>query len=123
MTALVQVPDMQLVPVLASYQQLWNDAVFHHIRGAPFRGDHRVVSQVPPEIVGELLRTAILFPWPLQLERIRIHQENSAGSISIRRTERAPIDTVRTTVDGVRGGIAGFLDELLRLNHLHNLRL
>ena len=40
-------------------------AVFHHIGRPPFRGHHRVMSQVPPKIVSQLLRAAILFPLTL----------------------------------------------------------
>src|SRR5215467_14736447 len=121
MTTLVQVPDMNLVTVLAGQQQLWIDAIFYHIRSAPFGRNHRVVSQVPPQIVSQLLWAAILFPRPLQLKRVRIHQENASRAVSASRSECAPVDGVRSTMKCMRRRVAGLLYELVRLNHLHTL--
>src|SRR6267142_263310 len=78
---------------------------------------------MPPEIIGELLWTAILFPWPLKLKRIRVHQENAARAVSAGRAQRAAIDAIGAAMNGVRRCVAGFFDELFRLNHLHDLRL
>ena len=121
--ALVDVPDVQLVAVLARQQQLGVHAVLDHVRRAPFGGDHRVVPEVPPEVVGQLLRAAVLLPLALQLERLRIHQEDAARTVAGRRPERAPIHAVGTAMDRVGGGVAGLPDELLGLDHLHDLRL
>ncbi len=68
--ARVQVKDVDLVAVFAAQQQLGNDAVLHHVGSAPFGGDHDVMPQMPPEIVSQLLRTAVLFPGSFQLKRI-----------------------------------------------------
>src|ERR1700761_664827 len=106
MTSLVQVPDMNLVAILAGQQQLRVGAVLDHVRRTPFRGDHGVVSEVPPEVVGELLRAAILFPGSLQFEGVSVHQENAARAVSAGRPECAAIDTVRSTVNGMRRGVA-----------------
>src|ERR1700761_1099973 len=100
MTSLVKVPDMNLVAILAGQQQLRIGTVLDHVRRAPFRGDHGVVSEVPPEVVGELLRAAILFPGPLQFESVRVHQENATGAVSAGRTECAAIDAIWSTVNG-----------------------
>src|SRR6516225_10164198 len=67
MTALVQVPDVNLITILATQQQLRVDAVFYHVRRAPFGRNHRVVSQVPPEVVSQLLWATMLFPGSFQL--------------------------------------------------------
>src|SRR5438270_12060944 len=107
MTALVEVPDMNLVAVLAGEQQLGVDPAFHHVRSAPFGRDHRVVSKVPPEIVSQVLWTTILFPRPLQLKRVRVHQENATGAVSIGRSECAPVDGVRSTMKRMGGRVAG----------------
>src|SRR5579862_3608418 len=123
MAALVQIPNMNLVTVLASQQQLRVDAIFHHVRSAPFRRDHRVVSEVPPEIVSQLLGATILFPRPFQLKGVRVHQENASGTVSASRTEGASVDRVRSTMKGVRRRVAGLLDELFGFDHLYNLRL
>src|SRR6516225_7363581 len=123
MTALVQVPDMNLVAVLASQQQLRVDAVFYHVRRAPFGGNHRVMSQVPPEVVCQLLWATILFPGTLQLKRVRVHQENATGAVSASRSECAPVNAVRSTMKRVGRRVASLLYELFGLDHLHNLRL
>src|SRR5215471_2668091 len=123
MTALVQIPDMDLVAVFAGEQQLRVNAIFHHVRSAPFGGNHRVVPEVPPKIVSQVLWATILFPGSLQLKRIRIHQENASGAVSVGGSERTPVDGVRATMKCVRRSVAGLLDEFLRLDDLHNLRL
>src|SRR5579862_6080540 len=123
MAALVQIPNMNLVTVLASQQQLRVKAIFHHVRSAPFGRNHRVVSEVPPEIVSELLWATILFPRPFQLKRVRVHQENASRAVSASRSESASVDVVRPAMKGVRRRVAGLLDELFGLDHLHNFRL
>src|SRR5437588_10316311 len=103
MTAFVQVPDMHLVPVFAGQQQLRVDAILHHVRSAPFGRDHCVVSKVPPEIVSQVLWTTIFFPPPLQLKRVRVHQENTAGAVPVGRSECTAVDGVWSTMKGMRG--------------------
>src|ERR1700759_1438954 len=123
MASLVQVPDVNLVAIPAGQQQLWVDAVLDHVRRAPFRGNHCVVAQVPPEVVGELLRAAILFPGALQFEGVSIHQKNATGAISAGRTECAAIDAIWSTVNGMRCAVAGLAGELFGLDHLHDFGL
>src|ERR1700756_1465158 len=123
MTSLVQVPDMNLVAILAGQQQLRIGAVLDHVRRTPFRGDHGVVSEVPPEVVCELLRAAIMFPGPLQLEGVSVHQENATRAVSAGRSEGAPIDAVRSTVNGMRRRVASLAREFFGLDHLHDLGL
>src|SRR6516165_2462348 len=109
MTALVEVPDMNLVAVLAAQQQLRVDAVFYHVRSAPFGRNHRVVSEVPPEVVSQLLWAPVPFPGALQLEGVCVHQENATGAVTASRPECAPVDAVRSTMKGVGRRVAGFL--------------
>src|SRR3546814_19847336 len=52
-----QIPDMQLVAILAAKQQFGVEAVLAHVRLAPFSGDNGFVSEMPPQIVGEMLRS------------------------------------------------------------------
>src|SRR5690349_20260259 len=107
MASLVQVPDMNLVPVLAGQQQLRVNALFHHVGRAPFGGNHRVVSQMPPEVVRQLLGAAILLPLALQLERVRVHQENATGAVSASRSKRTSIDAVWSAMNRMGRGVAG----------------
>jgi hypothetical protein len=121
--ALVEVPDVQLVTVLAGEEQLGVDAVLHHVRRAPFGGDHGVVPEVPPEVVRQVLRPALLLPLPLQLERLGIHQEDAAGAVAAGRPERAPVHAVGTAVNRVRRRVSRLADEFLGLDDLHDFRL
>src|SRR5215468_8305245 len=123
MTALVQVPDVNLVAVLAGQQQLRVYTVFYHVWRPPFGGDEGVVPQVPPEVIGQLLWATILFPRALQLKCVRIHQENATRGVSGRRSECAPVNAVWSTMKCVGRSVTGFLCELLGLDHLRNLRL
>src|SRR4051794_38091949 len=123
MATLVQIPDMNLVAVLSSQQQFGVGAVFHHVRRAPFGRNHRVVPQVPPEVVSQLLRATILFPRTLQLECVRIHQENAAGAVSASGSECASVNAIWSAMNCVRRGVSSLPDELFGLDHLHNLRL
>src|SRR5258708_29280092 len=118
MASLVQVPDMNLVAVLAGQQQLRVDTVFHHVWRAPFGGNHRVVPQVPPEVVCQLLWATILFPLALQLERVRVHQENATGAVSASRPERTSIDEVCHAMNSVGRGVSGLLAELFGFDYL-----
>src|SRR5580765_4716357 len=114
---------MDLVAVLAGQQQLRVDTVFYHVRRAPFGRNHRVVSQLPPEVVSQLLWATILFPGALQVKRVRVHQEDATRAISASRPEGAPVDAVWSTMKCMRRRIAGLLYKLFGLDHLHNLWL
>ena len=89
---------------------------------APLAGDHHVVPEVPPEVVGQLLRSAILLPLARDVEALVIHQEDAAGAVAVRRAERADVDGVRAAVDGVRAAVAALRHQLVRLNRLDDLR-
>ena len=71
----------------------------------------------------KLLRATILFPLALQLKCVRVHQKNAAGAVSAGRSECAPIDAVGPAMNGMGRGVARLLDELFRLDHLHDFRL
>ena len=79
--------------------------------------------QVPPDVVGELLRSTIEFPSSRDVERFRIEDERAAGSVAVGRAQRAHEDAVGSAVHGVRRCIARALNECLRLDHLHDSRL
>ena len=84
-----------------------------------------MVSQpeMPPDVVGELLRPAIDLPPAANVERLRVQDERAAGAVAVGRAQRAHVDAVRSAVDRVRRGVAGALRQRLRLDHLHDLRL
>ena len=56
-------------------------AVLDHRRGAPLAADERVVPQVPPRVVGEVLRSAVLLPGADHVERAVVEEGDAAGSL------------------------------------------
>src|SRR3712207_8390198 len=51
-------PYTTLFRSTAREEDLRVEAGFYHVRSAPLAGDHGVVAQVPPEVVGEFLGPA-----------------------------------------------------------------
>jgi hypothetical protein len=118
----LQVPHVQRVPVLAGEQQFRVDAVLDHVRRSPLARDHRVVAEVPPEVIGEVLWTARLLPRAADLEGLRVHDEDAAGPVAVGRAERVEVDAVGAAVRRVQARVARLLRDLLRLDHLHQPR-
>ena len=69
--ALVQVPEMQPAAVLGAEQHLRDQPVLEGVGRAPFAGDHGVVAEMPPDIIGEVLRPAIHLPLAAHVEASR----------------------------------------------------
>src|SRR5580658_2290862 len=122
-TTLLQIPHMQRVPVAALQKNLRIHAGFHHVWRSPLAGNHGVLAQMPPEIVSEILRPTVDFPFPQNLKAVRIHDENSARSLSRSGAKRAAVDSFRTAMHRVRPAVARTFSEDAGLNHLDNLRL
>ena len=121
--ALGEIPEVQLAAVLAAEQHLGHQPVLERVGGAPFAGHHGVVAEMPPGVVGEVLRPAIDLPAPERLEALVIHHEHAARSLAILAAERRHVDAARPAMHGVRARIAGLLGDLLRLDHLDDLRI
>src|ERR1700722_7051121 len=79
------------------------------------------MSEVPPEVVSQILGAVAPFPRSLKLKCFCIYQEDAAGTVAAGRTERAAVDAVGATMNGVGRCVARLLNELLRLNHLYDL--
>src|ERR1700686_2286307 len=77
---LAQIPNMQRVTIAALQQNFGVHSLFDHVRRAPLAADERVISQVPPEVVTEILRSAIDFPLSQYVEALRIEDKNAARS-------------------------------------------
>src|SRR5690349_24619614 len=107
---------MQLVSVLAAEQQLRNDPGFDHFRRAPFGRDHDALTEVPPEVVSQLLRPAILLPCALYRKVVMVEHEHATRSVAVRRANRVDVDAVRSTVDGVRPTVASFTPDFVRVD-------
>src|SRR3954453_11833844 len=81
--ALVQVPEVQLVPVLPAEQHLGHEAVLEGSRQSPLARHHGVVAEVPPAVIGELLRSAVDLPASERLEVLGIYDEDAARRLSL----------------------------------------
>jgi hypothetical protein len=120
--AALEIPDVQPVAVLVTEQQLAHEPVLDHLRRAPLARDDGVVVEVPPEVVRELLRPAVVLPLALDREVVVVEQEDAAGTAALRVAERRDVDAVGTAVDGVGAAVARLARDLLGLDHLHELR-
>ena len=81
-----QIPDVQSAAVSAGEQMVRLQAGLDLIRYAPLACDQGVMAQMPPEIIGQLLRTAVDFPTPQDVELIMVQQKDPARASAIRRT-------------------------------------
>src|SRR5262245_4493361 len=80
-----QIPEMKMPAVLATQKHLRDQPVFYHVRCAPLTRDHRIVAKMPPEVIGQILRSAIHFPLAKHVEGLTIEQEDSSRPVPIRR--------------------------------------
>src|SRR5918992_4817578 len=113
---------MQTVTVAAAHEQLGIEPTLDHVGRSPFTGDERVVAEMPPEVVVELLVAALYLPAAERLEGLVVEHEDPAGGVAVDVAERTNIDAVRPAMHGVRAAVAGALGDHLRLNGLDDLR-
>src|SRR3712207_2478474 len=123
MTPTAQIPDVQLVTISALQEYLGVEPAFDHVRRAPLAGDHGVVAKVPPEVVGEVLRTALDLPAPKGLKALVIHHEDTARAIPVGGTESTSVDALRAAVYGVGAAVARAAVQLVGSDHLDDARL
>ena len=121
--ALVQIPEVQLAAVFGAEQDFRHEPVLERVGRAPFAGDHRVVAEMPPGVIGELLRPAVDLPAAERLEGLVVHEKNAAGRLALGVAERRDVDALRAAMDRVRARVAGLFGDLLRLDHLDDLRV
>src|SRR5579885_2802559 len=120
MAPFAQIPDVQRMAVLPAQQQVGNHAVFDHVRGAPLAGDGDVVTEMPPEVVGEVLRSAIDFPSPQHVEAFVIEQEDYSGTFTVRGPDRSDLHCIVSAMDGVRASLTVSLRHFLGLDHAND---
>ncbi len=87
--AFLQIPEVQSPAVLGAEQHFGDQPVLDCVGRAPLAGDQRIVAEVPPGIIGEILRPAIHLPLPEHVEALVIHQEETGAD-----ADRAQIDQV-----------------------------
>ena len=123
MAALAQVPQMQRVTVLAAEQQIGLHSIFDHFRRAPFAGDRNVVAEMPPEVVGQVLRSAVDLPAAEHVDALMVEQKESAGTVAVGSTQRAHIDRVGAAMNRMRPAVTGARGEFFGFDRLDDLRV
>src|SRR5262245_39339036 len=98
---------MQSAAVLGAEQNLRDQTVLKRIGRTPFTRHQRVVTQMPPSIIGQVLRTAIHLPLSAHLERLMVHEKNATGALTFAVTQGRYIDALGSAVHGVRSRITG----------------
>ena len=106
--AVAQVPDVHGWPYSRPSSISGIDAVLDHVRRAPLAGEHGVVAEVPPEVVGELLRAAVDLPGAQRVEASWSSRKHAAR----RRRRSAPpsarhVDARPARSGRVRPAVAG----------------
>ncbi len=99
--ALVEVPEVQPASIFAAEQDLRDEPVLERIGGSPFARHHGVVTEMPPEIIGQLLGTAVHLPLAENIEALGIEQEDAAGRLALGVAERVHIYSFGAAMDGV----------------------
>ena len=123
MAPAAQIPHMKGMAILSGQEQLGVDAILDHLRRTPFAGDERVPTQMPPEVVGEILRPAVQLPLSADLERFWIEHEDTARAFSVRRSDGVDIDPIRPAVRGVWSCVSRTFGDLVGFDHFDDARL
>ena len=122
MPTATQIPDMHLMSLLAAQEKVGLEPAFNHVGRAPFAGQQRVESQMPPKIIMQELRAPIYFPLAQDLERFAIQHENTPRAVAIGCSKRANVYAFRSTVDRVRTRIVSARKNFFRFDHFDDLR-
>src|SRR5882762_2368499 len=112
---------MDPMTILVREQIFRDDPVLELRRQRPFTCHHVVARQVPPEIIVQVLGSAIDFPAAEYFKRLAVHDEHARwpiGAILAAAAQRADVDTFRTAMDSVGPRVAGLLEYLLGLDDL-----
>src|SRR5215208_1022254 len=96
--ALPQVPEVQAMSVLTIEQQLGLNATADHVRRTPLAADQRVVAEVPPEVVVQVLLAPLDLPAAAHIEGVVVEDEDPTRPLAVGRAEGDDVDAVRTTV-------------------------
>src|SRR5207253_3719634 len=84
--------------------------------------NERVVTEMPPGVVGELLGPAIDLPLSADVEGFVVHEKNAAGRFALGIAERGDVNAFRSAMDRVRPRVAGFLGDFLGFEHPYDFR-
>src|SRR5579871_2930424 len=90
---------MEPMAVLTLHQTLETEPVLEHVGRAPLRRHRDVITEMPPEVVTEILRSALNLPLAEHVETLMVEQEESARTAAAGRPHGAGIDRVGTAVN------------------------
>ena len=121
--ALLEVPEVQVSPVLAGRHVVRVEARLVGLGDPELGRDHDVVPRLVPEVVVDPLVAAVGLPAPDHLERARVELCEAAAVASVLVAEHADHDLVAGhAVHGVRARVPGLGHHLLGLDHLLDRR-
>ena len=117
--ARLEVPEVDALPVATRLDVGGVKTGLIGIWLAELGRDEHVLARLVPEVVVERRRLAAVLPAALDLERLRVEDDEAAGTVAVGIAEHRDDDVVaRHAVDRVRSRIARLLDDLLGLDHL-----
>lgn len=94
---------MQRVAVLAIQQQFRDEAVLIHRGGAPLAGHGDVLTQMPPEVIGQALRSALTLPGTQHFEAFVVQQRDATRPVrTVSSAQAGQEHPVGTAVECVR---------------------
>jgi len=113
---------MHVPAVLLGHERLGDEPVLDQLGGPPLARQQHVVTEVPEEVVGQVLRAAIQLPPPLHGEAVVVEDEDAARALALLVAQRAQIDPLGAAVHGMHAGVAGLCQDLPGLDGLHEAR-
>src|SRR5215813_2748267 len=117
-----QIPDMNAAPILATEENLRFQPFLEGVGSPPFAGDHRVVAEMPPEVVGQVLWPPVHFPLSKHIEGFTIEQKDASWPASLLRSQSAHIDAFWPTMNGMGPGVSGAFHDFFRFDDLDDFR-
>ena len=120
-----EVPEVDPMAILVREQILRHDPVLVLRRQPPLARHHVVARQVPPEVIVEVLGSAVDLPAAQDIERLAVHDKDARRPVGaiLAAAERADVDAFGAAMDRVRPRVAGLFQDLLGLDDLVNFRL
>src|SRR6266436_5626075 len=97
-----QIPEVDPMAVLVREKILRHDPVLELRRQPPLARYHVVARQVPPEIIVQVLGSAIDLPAAQDIERLAVHDEDAwrpVDAVLAAAAERADVNAFRTAMD------------------------
>src|SRR5205823_12787183 len=115
----LEVPEVDPAAEAARGDVLEVEPLLVRVRVAELRREEHVLARLVPEVVVHRRPLAAVLPAALELERLRVENREAAGAVAVGVAEHRDDDVVAGhAVHGVRAGVAGLADHVLRLDYL-----